>query len=338
MASRDSWHPAARVTLAKADAYEVLGLQSRGATDAEVKKAYRKAALRWHPDKNPDDQANAEAKFKDVSEAYEVLSDPDKRSVYDAMGWAGLDGGPPPGAGAGGQGFQQRRGAPQFHDPREIFSQFFGGRDPFADMMGGQQGVFGDEFFGQPAYTANQQQQHQQQQQQQHQHQQHQQQQRGPGGMPIMGGMQQQMGGGLFGGMSGMQMGGMMGGMQQQQQQQQQDQQMQYQQQMQGPYAAQWQQVPGDGGMMGGGGGMMGGGGGMMGGGGGGSSYSFSSSSSSSMGGLGGRSVQQSTVVQNGRRVTKVVTREADGTVHEEIREENDFGQQPEGGSWAPRR
>lgn len=74
MAKRESWHPSAKVEPAKVDAYEILGLGSRQATNAEIKKAYRKSALRWHPDKNPDDKENAEAMFKAVSEAYEVTT------------------------------------------------------------------------------------------------------------------------------------------------------------------------------------------------------------------------------------------------------------------------
>lgn len=279
MATRDSWHPSAKHTPAKVDAYELLGLESRQATDAEIKKAYRKSALRWHPDKNPDDQANAEAMFKAVSEAYEVLSDPDKRSVYDAMGWAGLEGAGGGGAGGGGGGgFHSgfARGGATFHDPFEIFSQFFGGRDPFADFGGG----FDDDFFSPRGRRAN--------------------------------GAQRQ--GGMVGGM----MGGMMGG---------------------GLFG---------GGMMGGFDDMMGGG--MMGGGS--SSFSFSSSSST-MGHGGGRSVSKQTVISNGRRVTKVTTREADGTVHTEQYEEDaggggggylqqqqqrqhGFGALPERGTWAP--
>ena len=103
-------------TVAKPCPYEILGLESRDAPDAEIKTAYRKAALRWHPDKNPEDQANAEAMFKSVSEAYQVLSDPDKHSDYDAMG----------------QGFQQR-GA-QFHDAFEMYSQFFARHGLFAKL------------------------------------------------------------------------------------------------------------------------------------------------------------------------------------------------------------
>ena len=73
----------------KRDYYEVLGL-SRGASDSEIKKAYRKLAKKYHPDLCPNDK-EAEAKFKEISEAYEVLSDPAKKSKYDQFGHAGVD-------------------------------------------------------------------------------------------------------------------------------------------------------------------------------------------------------------------------------------------------------
>jgi len=109
------------------DYYEILGI-SRDATEADIKKAYRKLALKWHPDKNPDNKEEAEEKFKSIAEAYEVLSDKNKRDIYDRHGKEGLTNG-------GGSG-----GVPNFnfhfHDPNEIFKEFFGGRDPFADMFG----------------------------------------------------------------------------------------------------------------------------------------------------------------------------------------------------------
>ena len=74
----------------KRDYYEVLGV-NKGASSDEIKKAYRKLAKKYHPDLNPDDKAGAEAKFKEASEAYEVLSDPDKKSRYDQFGHAGVD-------------------------------------------------------------------------------------------------------------------------------------------------------------------------------------------------------------------------------------------------------
>lgn len=84
--------------MAKRDYYEVLGAE-RSATAAELKKAYRRLAMKFHPDRNPDDK-DAEDKFKEANEAYEVLSDEDKREAYDRHGHAGVD----PQMGGGGYG------------------------------------------------------------------------------------------------------------------------------------------------------------------------------------------------------------------------------------------
>ena len=106
----------------KRDYYEVLGVQ-KGASAEEIKKAYRKAAMKYHPDRNPGDK-EAEAKFKEVGEAYEVLSDDSKRQRYDQFGFAGVD--PSYGGGNGpyGAGFS---GFGDFGDFGDIFSEFFGG-------------------------------------------------------------------------------------------------------------------------------------------------------------------------------------------------------------------
>jgi len=104
----------------KRDFYEVLGV-NKGAGDDEIKKAYRKVAKKYHPDLHPGD-AEAEAKFKEAGEAYEVLSDPQKRARYDQYGHAGVD----PNFGAGGGGFGGFDGA-DFGDLGDIFGSFFGG-------------------------------------------------------------------------------------------------------------------------------------------------------------------------------------------------------------------
>ncbi len=105
----------------KRDYYEVLGVD-RAASNGQISEAYRKLALKHHPDRNPGDE-EAVVKFKEAAEAFEVLSHPDKRAAYDHYGHAGLEGG----------------GAPQFHDIGDIFAAF-------GDILG--EGLFGD-FFGQ---------------------------------------------------------------------------------------------------------------------------------------------------------------------------------------------
>ncbi|GFR50867.1 hypothetical protein Agub_g13154, partial [Astrephomene gubernaculifera] len=85
------------------DYYKILGV-SKDADENQLKKAYYKLAQKWHPDKNPNNAAAATEKFKEISEAYDVLSDPQKRTIYDQFGEEGLKGGVPNGAGAGGPG------------------------------------------------------------------------------------------------------------------------------------------------------------------------------------------------------------------------------------------
>ena len=104
----------------KRDYYEVLGV-SKGASEEEIKKAYKKLARKYHPDLNPDNK-EAEEKFKEVNEAYEILSDSNKKARYDPFGFAGVD--PNYGAGAGGGGFD---GGFDFGDLGDIFGSFFGG-------------------------------------------------------------------------------------------------------------------------------------------------------------------------------------------------------------------
>lgn len=108
----------------KRDYYEVLGLQ-KGATDEEIKKAYRACVKKYHPDLHPDDK-ECEEKMKEVNEAYECLSDADKKAKYDQFGFAGVD--PSYGAGAGGGGgFSGFSGFGDMGDIGDIFSSFFGG-------------------------------------------------------------------------------------------------------------------------------------------------------------------------------------------------------------------
>ncbi|XP_052173075.1 uncharacterized protein LOC127788622 [Diospyros lotus] len=139
------------------DYYKVLQVD-RNAKDDDLKKAYRKLAMKWHPDKNPNNKKDAEAKFKQISEAYDVLSDPQKRAVYDQYGEEGLKGQvPPPGTG----GFSSASDGPTMFrfNPRsadDIFSEFFG-VSSFGGMgdMGGSRagtsgfprGIFGEDIF-----------------------------------------------------------------------------------------------------------------------------------------------------------------------------------------------
>ena len=113
----------------KKDYYEILGV-SKSATDDELKKAFRKKAKQWHPDANPNNKKEAEAKFKEVNEAYEVLSNPQKRQMYDQFGTAdpqqaGFGGGPF----GGGNGYYSYSTSDfgDFGDLGDIFSSFFGG-------------------------------------------------------------------------------------------------------------------------------------------------------------------------------------------------------------------
>ena len=111
------------------DYYEVLGV-ARDADDTTIKKAYRKLAMKYHPDRTPDNK-EAEEKFKEVGEAYEVLSNADKRAAYDRMGHDAFKNGGMGSAGGGAGGFGG------FTDPMDIFAQMFGGMGGFGGFGGG---------------------------------------------------------------------------------------------------------------------------------------------------------------------------------------------------------
>lgn len=149
------------------DYYGILEVP-RTASQDDIKKAYRRCALKWHPDKNQDKKEEAGEKFKEIAEAYDVLSDPDKKAIYDQYGEEGLKGGPAPG-GHGASGFGGPQGfSYQFRgDPNDMFARFFKdsfersssfGESPFEDGgfaslfggMGGMPGMGGMSFGGMP--------------------------------------------------------------------------------------------------------------------------------------------------------------------------------------------
>ncbi len=139
------------------DYYATLGV-AKDVSEDELKKAYKKMALKWHPDRNLDNKVAAEARFKEIGEAYEVLSDPSKRQIYDEYGEEGLKGGPPPQAsssdgfdgaahfanGSGAGGFRGRfPGGFQPSRAEDIFAQMFGGGSGGLGGMGGLGSMFG---------------------------------------------------------------------------------------------------------------------------------------------------------------------------------------------------
>jgi molecular chaperone DnaJ len=116
--------------MSKRDYYEVLGVE-RTSSNEEIKKSYRKLAVKFHPDKNPGDKT-AEEKFKEIGEAYEVLSEPQKKAAYDQYGHSAFD--------PRSRGFGGRSGAGGFHDPFEVFREVFGastGGSIFDELFGG---------------------------------------------------------------------------------------------------------------------------------------------------------------------------------------------------------
>jgi DnaJ-class molecular chaperone len=132
----------------KTDYYDILGVSKSSSAD-EIKKAYRKQALEWHPDRHKDDKEAAEKRFKEINEAYQVLSDPQKKGAYDQFGHAAFTpGGGAPGGNPFAGGFQGQSGPftytyysggdgqnpfanADFGDPFDIFESFFGGGNPF---------------------------------------------------------------------------------------------------------------------------------------------------------------------------------------------------------------
>lgn len=112
----------------KRDYYEILGLQ-KGASDEEIKKAFRKMAMKYHPDRNQNNK-EAENRFKEINEAYSILSDPEKKSKYDRFGHAGVD----PNTGFGNSGFGEGAG---FEDIFDMFGGIFGGGGGFGGGFGG---------------------------------------------------------------------------------------------------------------------------------------------------------------------------------------------------------
>ncbi|KAF8094329.1 hypothetical protein N665_0365s0016 [Sinapis alba] len=144
------------------DYYKALQVD-RSANDDDLKKAYRKLAMKWHPDKNPNNKKDAEANFKQISEDYDVLSDPQKRAVYDQYGEEGLKGNvPPPNAAGGASLFSTGDGPSSFRfNPRsadDLFAEIFGFSNPFggggggAGASGGQR--FSSRMFGDDMYAS----------------------------------------------------------------------------------------------------------------------------------------------------------------------------------------
>uniref|UniRef100_A0A8D8TFJ3 DnaJ homolog subfamily B member 3 n=1 Tax=Cacopsylla melanoneura TaxID=428564 RepID=A0A8D8TFJ3_9HEMI len=122
------------------DYYKVLGVDKQSST-GDIKKAYRKLALKWHPDKNPDNQTEANKKFKEISEAYEVLSDEKKRRIYDDRGKGSYEDPRTRGRYRTQAKYDDDHDDFEFNkfrfrDPEDVFREFFGSSSPFNDIFG----------------------------------------------------------------------------------------------------------------------------------------------------------------------------------------------------------
>ena len=133
------------------DLYKILGI-TKTANDSEIKKAYKKLAMKWHPDKNQNNKKEAENKFKDIGEAYGILSDKNKRNIYDQVGYEGLKGQPPTNNDNNQPNYFNKKGktfvfrnSSNFNtDPYDIFSQVFGDMSGMGSMSGmGMDGMGG---------------------------------------------------------------------------------------------------------------------------------------------------------------------------------------------------
>lgn len=135
------------------DFYEILGLSKESASEDDIRRAYKRLALKYHPDKqgqkSEEEKKDAENKFKKLAEAYEILSDKKKKQLYDEYGLEGL--GMASGSGSTGGSFYRNGGFDNhftFQHAEDIFRNFFGGRDPFADFFDDDDGFMGGGFGG----------------------------------------------------------------------------------------------------------------------------------------------------------------------------------------------
>jgi len=151
------------MTSGRKDYYQILGIE-KTTSEADIKKAYKKLALKWHPDKNPDNREAAQRKFQEIAEAYSVLSNPQKRKEYDMGGFAGCGGFQGFGGfndfgfqssfpGTHGRHFEDY--SVNFAQAEAIFRQFFGGKDPFSTFADDDDDFFGGGFLGRKGNSTN---------------------------------------------------------------------------------------------------------------------------------------------------------------------------------------